>query len=78
MNLWKRPPSGVIKTDRRKATVVWVLLVTGYIGYIVTLGVNSRDMRSNPPVKIQVKVKFAIVDAVFLNAQLASSVCALL
>ena len=51
-----RLPSTVVRPDRGKATAVWLILLLGFVGYILYLGLNARDMRNNPPVKIQIKV----------------------
>jgi len=52
----QRPPSSVVKEDRGKAIAVWVLLLSAFIAYVVYLGVNSVEMRKNPPVQILRKV----------------------
>ena len=52
----RRPPSTVAQPDRIKATVAWLVLLAGFMGYTLYLGMNARAMRNHPPVKIIVKV----------------------
>ncbi|CAM9850728.1 unnamed protein product [Ascophyllum nodosum] len=62
-------PSTVVRPDRGKATAVWLILLLGFVGYILYLGLNARDMRNNPPVKIQIKEEpFQFPDVVFCPA----------
>ena len=64
-----RPPSTVAQPDRSKATVTWLILLAGFVGYTLYLGMNARAMRNDPSVKILVKVTAQFVRFIRLSSR---------
>lgn len=54
---WTRLPRMVVKRHRRKATAIWVALLTGFLAYVAYIVWATMQSRKDPASSIELKVR---------------------